>query len=210
FGQRQISTIYGQANQYRVILEAMPEYQTDPSWLTRLYVPALPGGSSTQSSSQLTTATAVTTTQVAATGQVPLSTFAELVRRTTPLTISHQEQFPAATISFNVAPGAALSDAVAVISAAQRDIDMPDSIIGSYSGDAAEFARSLAGQPWLILAAAITIYIVLGVLYESTRRPHAAAERPHGLPGRRLRARPAAQSRARRLRRCHFGHAAGG
>jgi multidrug efflux pump len=171
FGQRQISTIYGQANQYRVILEAMPEYQTDPNWLTRLYVPALPGGSSSQSSTQLTTATTVTTTQVTATAQVPLGAFAQLVRTTAPLTISHQEQFPAATISFNVAPGAALSDAVSVISAAQREIDLPDTIIGSYSGDAAEFARSLAGQPWLILAAAIAIYIVLGVLYESFIHP---------------------------------------
>ncbi len=171
FGQRQISTIYGQSNQYRVILEAMPEYQTDPSWLSKLYVPALPGGQSTTTSAQITSATTTTVTPVTATAQVPLSAFTELERTTAPLTISHQEQFPAATISFNVAPGAALSDAVAVISAAQRDIDMPGSIIGSYSGDAAEFARSLAGQPWLILAAAITIYIVLGVLYESFIHP---------------------------------------
>ena len=171
FGQRQISTIYGQSNQYRVILEALPEYQTDPTWLSKLYVPALPGGSSTQSTAQLTTATSVTVTQISPTAQVPLSSFAQLERTTAPLTISHQEQFPAATISFNVAQGAALSDAVAVISAAERDIAMPDSIIGSYSGDAAEFARSLAGQPWLILAAAITIYIVLGVLYESFIHP---------------------------------------
>jgi multidrug efflux pump len=171
FGQRQISTIYGQSNQYRVILEAMPEYQTDPSWLSKLYVPALPGGQSTTTSAQITSATTTTVTPVTPTAQVPLSAFTELERTTAPLTISHQEQFPAATISFNVAPGAALSDAVAVISAAQRDIDMPGSIIGSYSGDAAEFARSLAGQPWLILAAAITIYIVLGVLYESFIHP---------------------------------------
>jgi multidrug efflux pump len=171
FGQRQISTIYGQANQYRVILEAMPEYQTDPSWLSKLYVPALPGGSSTTSTTQLTTATTNTVTQVTPTAQVPLSAFTELERTTAPLTITHQEQFPAATVSFNLAPGAALSDAVALISTAQRDIDMPGSIIGSYSGDAAEFARSLAGQPWLILAAAIAIYIVLGVLYESFIHP---------------------------------------
>jgi multidrug efflux pump len=173
FGQRQISTIYGQSNQYRVILEAMPEYQTDPSWLSRLYVPALPAGSSTATTNtQLTTATTVTTepTPLAKT-QVPLSAFTRLERTVAPLTVTHEEQFPAATISFNVAPGAALSDAVAVISAAQRDIDLPGSIIGSYSGDAAEFARSLAGQPWLILAAAIAIYIVLGVLYESFIHP---------------------------------------
>src|SRR5215217_6008630 len=124
FGQRQISTIYGQANQYRVILEAMPEYQTDPSWLSKLYVPALPGGSSTTSTTQLTTATTNTVTQVTPTAQVPLSAFTEIERTTAPLTITHQEQFPAATVSFNLAPGAALSDAIAVISAAQRDIDL--------------------------------------------------------------------------------------
>jgi multidrug efflux pump len=172
FGQRQISTIYGQSNQYRVILEAMPEYQTDPSWLSKLYVPASPQGSSPNPSTQLTTATSVTTpVPVNPTAQVPLSTIARLERTTAPLTLTHQEQFPAATISFNLAHEAALSDAVAVISGAQQQIGMPGSIIGSYSGDAAEFARSLDGQPWLILAAAITIYIVLGVLYESFIHP---------------------------------------
>jgi multidrug efflux pump len=161
FGQRQISTIYGQSNQYRVILEAMPEYQTDPSWLSKLYVPASPQGQ----------AAAATTTQQSPTTQVPLGTIARLERTTAPLVITHQEQFPAATISFNVAPDAALSDAVRVIALAEREIGLPGSIVGSYAGDAAEFARSLAGQPWLILAAAITIYIVLGVLYESFIHP---------------------------------------
>jgi len=161
FGQRQISTIYGQSNQYRVILEAMPEYQTDPSWLSKLYVPSFQGSTFATNSAQAPLPTA----------QVPLNTFAQLERTTAPLTIAHQEQFPSATISFNVAPGAALSDAVAVISTAEREIGLPGSIIGSYSGDAAEFGRSLAGQPWLVLAAAITIYIVLGVLYESFIHP---------------------------------------
>jgi multidrug efflux pump len=147
FGQRQISTIYGQSNQYRVILEAMPRYQNDPSSLARLYVPGTGGV------------------------QVPLSAFARFVPTTAPLVISHYEQFPAVTISFNLAAHAALSDAVAVIDAAQRDIGLPTSIIGSYSGDAAEFAKSLEGQPWLILAAVIAIYIVLGVLYESFIHP---------------------------------------
>src|SRR6202035_553155 len=85
--------------------------------------------------------------------------------------ISHEEQFPAVTISFNLAPNAALSDAVTVISAAEQSIGVPTSVIGSYSGDAAEFGKSLAGEPWLILAAAVTIYIVLGVLYESFIHP---------------------------------------
>jgi multidrug efflux pump len=148
FGQRQISTIYGQANQYRVILEAAPQYQSDPgAALAKLYVPSTTGA------------------------QVPLSAIAELRRTTAPLSISHQEQFPAATLSFNLAPGASLSEAVAAIAAAERAIGLPASLIRSYAGDAAEYERSLAGQPWLILAAAVTIYIVLGVLYESFIHP---------------------------------------
>ncbi|HEU4379473.1 MAG TPA: efflux RND transporter permease subunit, partial [Hyphomicrobiaceae bacterium] len=147
FGQRQISTIYAQANQYRVVLEAMPHYQGDASALTKLYVPASGGA------------------------QVPLSAIAKIERRTAPLAINHQDQFPSVTISFNLAHGAALSDAVHAIAAASQEIDMPTSVTGSYSGDADEFATSLAGQPWLILAAVITIYIVLGVLYESFVHP---------------------------------------
>jgi multidrug efflux pump len=102
---------------------------------------------------------------------VPLSTFARFEDGTAPLVIPHQGQFPAVTISFNLAPSAALSDAVSVIAQAERDIGMPSSVLGSYSGDAAEFAKSLAGEPWLILAAVVTIYIVLGVLYESFIHP---------------------------------------
>jgi multidrug efflux pump len=147
FGQRQISTIYGQANQYRVVLEAMPQYQGDPTALARLYVPGGAGA------------------------QVPLSAVAKVERRTAPLAIFHQDQFPSVTISFNLAHGASLSDAVTAISKAQAEIGMPSSVVGSYSGDADEFTRSLAGQPWLILAAIITIYIVLGVLYESFVHP---------------------------------------
>jgi multidrug efflux pump len=87
------------------------------------------------------------------------------------LSIAHQEQFPSVTISFDLAPGFALSNAVTAITHAQEEIGLPSSVTGSYSGDASEFARSLAGQPWLILAAVITIYIVLGVLYESFIHP---------------------------------------
>jgi len=147
FGQRQISTIYAQANQYRVILEATPEFQRDPTWLTKFYVTSLNGS------------------------QVPLGSFTSVTHTTAPLAISHQAQFPAATISFDLADGAALSDAVAAITTAEQSIGVPGSVSGSYSGDAAEFARSLAGEPWLILAAAIAIYIVLGVLYESFIHP---------------------------------------
>jgi multidrug efflux pump len=177
FGQRQVSTIYGQANQYRVILEAQPRYQQDPSSLSQLYVT----GSTTSTGTAATvgnTATGTTNTNTTATpnsvtgsNQVPLAAFARFVRTTAPLAIAHQEQFPSVTVSFDLAPGYALSDAVAAITAAQNAIGMPGSVTGSYSGDASEFARSLAGEPWLILAAAITIYIVLGVLYESFIHP---------------------------------------
>jgi multidrug efflux pump len=147
FGQRQISTIYAQANQYRVVLEAMDQYQSDPAALSRVYVPSTTGA------------------------QVPLSSVASIERRTAPLVIQHQDQFPAVTISFNLAPGASLSDAVDAIAAAEREIEMPGTVTGVFSGDALEFTRSLATQPWLILAAVITIYIVLGVLYESFVHP---------------------------------------
>jgi multidrug efflux pump len=177
FGQRQISTIYGQANQYRVILEAQPRYQQDPNALTKLYVT----GATTSTGTAATvanTATGTTNTNTTATpntvmgsNQVPLASFARFVPTSAPLAIAHQEQFPSVTISFDLAPGYALSDAVAVIRAAQQDLGMPTSVTGGYSGDAAEFAKSLAGEPWLILAAAITIYIVLGVLYESFIHP---------------------------------------
>ncbi|HEY6259255.1 MAG TPA: efflux RND transporter permease subunit [Xanthobacteraceae bacterium] len=171
FGQRQISTIYAQTNQYRVILEAAPAYQSDPNSLSKLYVPA----AGTQAAAAQTSLTAGSSppTQLATAGasQVPISAIAKFKYTTAPLVISHEQQFPAVTISFNLAPQAALSDAVAAISAAEQEIGVPTSVTGSYSGDAAEFSKSLAGEPWLILAAAVTIYIVLGVLYESFIHP---------------------------------------
>jgi multidrug efflux pump len=177
FGQRQISTIYGQANQYRVILEAQPRYQQDPSALNRLFIT----GSSTSTGTAATagnTAAGSTNTNITATpntvtgsGQVPLAAFARFVQTTAPLAIAHQAQFPAVTISFDLARGYALSDAVAAIARAERTIEMPSSVNGNFSGDAAEFASSLRGEPWLILAAVIAIYIVLGVLYESFIHP---------------------------------------
>jgi multidrug efflux pump len=177
FGQRQISTIYGQSNQYRVILEAQPRYQQDPASLSQIYVTGARTSTGTTATVS-TTATGTTNINTTATpntttsnAQVQLSAFARFVPTSAPLAIAHDEQFPSVTISFDLAPGYALSDAVTTIRAAQRDIGMPASVTGSYSGDAEEFARSLAGEPWLILAAAITIYIVLGVLYESFIHP---------------------------------------
>jgi len=168
FGQRQISTIFGQANQYRVILEALPEYQRDPSTLSKLYLPA---GAVTAQPTLSSATSNLPILPTASTNLVPLSAVATLERTTAPLAIMHEEQFPAVTLSFNLAPGASLGDAVAAISTAGAGIGMPTTVIGSYSGDAAEFARSLAGEPWLILAAAVTIYIVLGMLYESFVHP---------------------------------------
>jgi multidrug efflux pump len=172
FGQRQISTIYAQANQYRVILEAMPHYQIDPNALAKLYLPAQRAQQQTVSSfTTTTTATPLVTSGNDPTTMVPLGAIATVERITAPLAILHEQQFPAVTMSFNLAPGGALSDAVKAITETQQEIGMPASVIGNYSGDAAEFAKSLAGQPWLILAAAVTIYIVLGVLYESFIHP---------------------------------------
>ncbi|WP_445488072.1 efflux RND transporter permease subunit [Rhodopseudomonas sp. RCAM05734] len=147
FAQRQISTIYGQANQYRVVLEALPSQQRDPNVLSKLYLPGAAGA------------------------QVPLSAVATLTRTTAPLAISHQAQFPAISLSFNLAPGEALGDAVQEVRKIETRIGMPGSIVGLFAGDAAEFSKSLSGQPWLILAALVTIYIVLGVLYESYIHP---------------------------------------
>jgi multidrug efflux pump len=177
FGQRQISTIYGQANQYRVILEAQPRYQQDPNSLSKLYVTGASTSNGTAATVS-TTATGTTNTNTTATpnavtssNQVPLAAFASFVPTSAPLAIAHQEQFPSVTISFDLNDGYALSDAVTAIRRVEREIGMPSSVTGSYSGDAAEFAKSLAGEPWLILAAAIAIYIVLGVLYESFIHP---------------------------------------
>jgi multidrug efflux pump len=147
FGQRQISTIFGQANQYRVVLEANPEWQANPDFLRLLRVPG------------------------ANDVQVPLSEIATVTRTVAPLVVTHQEQFPAVTLSFDLAPGYSLSNAVQAIAAAEQDIGMPETISGSYAGDAAEFQKSLSAEPWLILAALVVIYIVLGVLYESWIHP---------------------------------------
>ena len=158
FGQRQISTIYGQSNQYRVVLESDPAIADDPAVIGQLRVP---GSSSVTTNGTTTTSSA----------QVPLAELATISRVSGPLTVTRQDQFPAVTLSFNLAPGVSLGEAVAAIARAERQLGMPDTMVGSYGGDAAEFMRSLAGQGWLILAAIIVIYIVLGVLYESVIHP---------------------------------------
>jgi len=147
FGQRLISTIYTQANQYRVVLEAAPQYQIGPEALRQIHV---------------------------ATGdaqQVPLSSIATVEQRYTRLVINHAGQFPAVTLSFNLAPGASLGSAVAAIERAQHEINIPASIQTRFQGAAEAFRTSLASTLLLILAAIVTMYIVLGVLYESYIHP---------------------------------------
>jgi multidrug efflux pump len=181
FGQRQVSTIFTQSNQYHVVMEVKPHLQLDPSALQHIYVPssiaATPPGNGlespatgTQQASGSQTSGATNSADQRAT-QVPLSAFTHIEHRTTPLAINHQGQFPVVTLSFNLAPGAALGEAVGAIEKAKQEIGMPASIEAGFQGTAKAFQASLANEPLLILAAIITVYIVLGVLYESYIHP---------------------------------------
>ena len=146
FGQRQVSTMFTQLNQYRVILEVMPEFQKGPEALQQLEV----RGSG---------------------GSVPLNVFTRVTETMVPLVISRQGQFPAVTISFNLAPGGSLGEAVTAIRQVTHELGLPPSIRGSFQGAAQAFQHSLEHEPLLILAALITVYIVLGILYESYIHP---------------------------------------
>jgi len=147
FGQRQVSTIFTQLNQYHVVLEVKPGFQQSPESLQDIYVRSASGA------------------------QVPLSTFTHFEATTTALAVNHQGQFPSVTLSFNLAPGVALGDAVLAITNAEHEIGLPASIRASFQGTAQVFQSSLANEPLLILAALVTVYIVLGVLYESYIHP---------------------------------------
>jgi len=147
YGQRLVSTIFTQSNQYRVVLEVDPAAQSTPETLNDLRIPSSNGT------------------------QVPLSAIADISERPTPLSINHLDQFPVATLSFNLAPGAALGDAVNAIDRVKQEIGLPLSIRTSYQGAALAFKASLDNTLWLILAAIVTVYIVLGVLYESYIHP---------------------------------------
>ncbi|MFZ0590242.1 MAG: MdtB/MuxB family multidrug efflux RND transporter permease subunit [Bryobacteraceae bacterium] len=147
FGQRLVSTIFTQLNQYHVVLEVDPQYQLNPNSLKDIYV------------------------QSSAGAEVPLSAFTHFEPSTTALAINHQGQFPVVTLSFNLAPGVSLGDAVQAIKNAETQIGMPASINASFQGTAEAFQNSLANEPFLILAALVTVYIVLGVLYESYIHP---------------------------------------
>ncbi|HEX6948878.1 MAG TPA: efflux RND transporter permease subunit, partial [Nitrospira sp.] len=147
FGQRQVSTMFTQLNQYRVVLEVMPEFQNGPQALQFLDIRSLTGG------------------------QVPLNVFTHFSETRTPLAINRQGQFPAVTLSFNLAPGTSLGHAVTAIERAAQTIGLPASIRGSFQGTAQAFQASLGNETWLILAALVTVYIVLGILYESYIHP---------------------------------------
>ena len=148
FGQRIVSTIFTNSNQYRVILEATPDLQKSLASLDAIYLPSSVG-----------------------TAPVQLSVLAKIRTETAPLQVSHLGQFPSATISFNLAPGASLGEAVEAVKQAQKDIGQPPSVITAFQGAAAAFQASLTNQLFLILAAIVTVYIVLGVLYESFIHP---------------------------------------
>jgi len=213
FGQRQVSTLYTQLNQYHVVLETMPDFQRDPAKLQDIYVRSAattqsPSGSSapagatatpSNSSSSVSPSGVVTTAGSSATSNttgptgtnsnattgsanplavpalngaaVPLSAFTHFESRTAPLSVNHQGQFPVVTISFNLAPNASLGEATKAIEQVQKEIKMPISIQAAFQGTAASFQASLSNEPLLILAALITVYIVLGVLYESYIHP---------------------------------------
>ncbi|MGI4792800.1 MAG: efflux RND transporter permease subunit [Janthinobacterium lividum] len=147
YAQRQVSIIYTQRNQYRVILETLPTLQTDPLQLDRLYVPGANGA------------------------QIPIGSVTKLERNTSPLAVRHRSQFPAANISFNLKPGMSQGDAIQLVADTALNLRMPDTIRTDFAGNAKFLQQSLSSQPMLIMAAILTIYIVLGVLYESLLHP---------------------------------------
>jgi multidrug efflux pump len=147
FGQRQISTMFTQSNQYRVVLEVKPQFQDDLQDLQHVYLRSASGG------------------------RVPLSAFTRVETASAPLAINHQGQFPVVTISYNLAPETSLGEAVQVIEATKQALGLPASVVSGFQGTAKAFQASLANQPLLILAALVTVYIVLGVLYESYIHP---------------------------------------
>jgi multidrug efflux pump len=200
FGQREVSTIFTQLNQYHVVLEVMPQFQDSWEDLRNIYIrtgtagssglvsggtgnTVLSGPSSSQSaataslsnasnsSTSTSSGTATSTSAIPSNGQVPLAAFTHVQEVSAPLTVNHQGQFPAITLSFNLSDGASLGDAIKAVNRAKSAINMPQAVQTSFQGTAAAFQGSLSNEPILILAALVTVYIVLGVLYESYIHP---------------------------------------
>jgi multidrug efflux pump len=165
FGQRQVSTIFTQLNQYHVVLEVLPHFAETPENLRDIYIK--PSTVTPNSGAPTANGAAVATSGA----PVPISAFTKMQSGNTSLAVNHQGQFPVVTLSFNLAPGASLGDATKAIQQAEAEIQLPASIHASFQGTAAAFQNSLASEPYLILAAVITVYIVLGVLYESYIHP---------------------------------------
>lgn len=151
YGQRQISTIYTQINQYKVVLEVLPEMQSTPNDLNNLYIKSTLGSTPSKS--------------------IPFAAFSKVSQSTSPLVINRQGQFPVSLISFNLAPGATLGDAVTAIKEVEQELNLPLSVQTSFEGAAKAFQNSLKNEGWLMLAAIIVVYIVLGILYESIIHP---------------------------------------
>ena len=165
FGQRQVSTIFTQLNQYHVVLEVLPNFAVSPENLRDIYIRP-------SAVTQNTGAPSANGASVSTSGApVPISAFTRMHNTSASLAVNHQGQFPVVTLSFNLAPGASLGQATQAIQQAEKEIQLPASIHPSFQGTAAAFQNSLASEPYLILAAVITVYIVLGVLYESYIHP---------------------------------------
>ena len=163
FGQRDVSTMFTQLNQYHVVLEVKPEFDKSPSGLGDLFIQAgsvIPNAPSIHSSSAFPN-----------TGQIPLASFSRMETTTVPITVNHQGQFPVVTLSFNLAPNASLGDAVKAVTKVHDGMGMPPTVQAAYQGTAQAFQTSLANEPVLIAAALITVYLVLGILYESYIHP---------------------------------------
>ena len=174
YGQREVSTMFTQLNQYHVVLEVKPGYEQNPSALNDLFIRTGVAGSATFGSGATGSGAAASGTPAIGStlaypngGQIPLSTFSHVETTTVPLTVNHQGQFPVVTLSFNLAPGASLGDAVKAVNQVKGEMGMPPSIQAAYQGTAEAFQTSLANEPVLIAAALITVYLVQGILCES-------------------------------------------
>jgi multidrug efflux pump len=199
YGQREVSTMFTQLNQYHVVLELKPGFQKNPSDLNNLFIRTAAGGSSSSatpsggssstasrtstpsstlptptsaSSGTLSSATSIQSSTVFPNGgQIPLNAFSHVETTSAPITVNHQGQFPVVTLSFNLAPNASLGDAIQAVNKVHDEMGIPPSIQAAYQGTAEAFQASLANEPILIAAALITVYIVLGILYESYIHP---------------------------------------
>ncbi len=179
FGQREVSTMYTGLNQYFVVMEVDPKYQLSPDALNGIFIKAnnvvgsTPSVANTGTVAQALAATAASGSMTPSTGgaMVPLSVIAHYEPRRTALAVNHQGQYPAVTITFNLAPNVALGDAVTALEKAQREMAMPSAITATFQGTAQAFQDSLHNEPYLVLAALVAVYIVLGILYESLIHP---------------------------------------